>query len=86
MGKKKTSLLGTLIPMIGITLVSLGVLNHFMEHKFQRWDNEMLGNPNKKPTSLEEEYEKMSKKIDFSNWENKTVPGSQGYESDEDKK
>ncbi|EAL67291.1 hypothetical protein DDB_G0280129 [Dictyostelium discoideum AX4] len=78
---KKSLLVSTLIPMVGVTLVSFGVLHHFMQHKFERWDHESLGDPNKKPTTLEEEYEKMSKKIDFSNYENKTVPGRDDYKN-----
>eukprot|EP01132_Coremiostelium_polycephalum_P001120 gene1120-1425_t len=61
--------------MVGVTLVSYVVLTHFMKHKYERWDQKSLGDPNQKPTSLEEEYEKMTKKIDLSNWENKSVPG-----------
>eukprot|EP01133_Synstelium_polycarpum_P004070 gene4070-4742_t len=66
--------------MIGVTAVSFFALHHFMEHKYERWDQQRLGDPNKKATSLEEEYEKMNKKVDLSNWESKPVPGGQGYQ------
>ncbi|GAM17818.1 hypothetical protein SAMD00019534_009930, partial [Acytostelium subglobosum LB1] len=76
----KKSLWYTLAPMLGVTIVCFGALNHFMEHKYERWDSRRLGDPNKKSSSLEEEYEKMSKKVDLSHWEAKPVPGSKGYE------
>lgn len=74
---KKSSLTSVMLPMFAVTLVSYAVLTHFMQHKFERWDNKRFGDPNQKPTTLEEEYDKMTKKIDFSNWEQKPIPGKE---------
>ncbi|EGG25323.1 hypothetical protein DFA_03572 [Cavenderia fasciculata] len=71
----RSSLMYTIIPMLGVTAVSFFALHHFMEHKYERWDQKSLGDPNKTTPTLEEEYEKMTKKIDLSKWEAKSVPG-----------
>ncbi|KAF2069979.1 hypothetical protein CYY_008705 [Polysphondylium violaceum] len=83
-GARSGSLLGTILPFLALTGVSFLVLHHFMQHKFDRWDQHSLGDPNMKSTTLEEEYEKMTKKVDFSNWEQKSIP-THSYEEDKDK-